>query len=399
MLTTGMISGQALGIWPDLTIKHHTYCSWGTLLASWLFIVPYLIIYSQKVRKLTVRQNYFRTTGNRRLPMIKLMVVIVSVFSFISFVIYVRGYHGISNLLKLAPYLESPAFQQDIYEEYGRFHRYWLRFIPLIIYPVFFYNYFRKRSEVLFFIVIPIIVYMLFTFLTRERQATLMLLIVFLFGWQIRKNQYMSYPFILAVTGIILLFPLITFINKTFTYNYSAYLQLKETINPGNLLQQFNFEQIALYLSQHAEYKKFIHDDFINSLFGNFLPTSLRYKEPLNNLNSYLFLGVESHSVPPGIVAAGFYHLGYAGVVIWGFLLGMIVKITEIFFQSLIRHNNIFVFSYAYSFMVLFAYVRTGILGFSIYRPLNVALWIIIILSYRFIIRQKKDKHEDYPLN
>ena len=388
MLTSQLISGKALGIWTNLTIRHIHYCSGGTFLATVLFFVSYFVIDGQKIKSPRVIQHYIRTSRTHKIPVIKLLIVLVAVFSFFSFIIYVRGYKGISNLLSLAPYLESPVFQQDLYEAYGRFHRYFLRFIPLIIYPVFFYRYFKKRYEILLFIIVPIIIYMVFTFLTRERQATILLVVVFLIGWQIRGRRYFNTAFLLLVTGIVLLFPLITFLNKTFTYDYSAYTQLKETINPDHLVQQFSFEQISLYLSQHAVYKKFILDDFINSLFGNFLPTSMRYRVPLNSLNSFLFMGIENHSVPPGIIAAGFYHLGYAGVILWGILLGMVVKITEVFYKSLIAFDDIFVFAYVYSFMVLFAYVRTGILGYSLYRPLYVALWLILILSYRFVLRQ-----------
>jgi len=389
MIISSGLLGRYLGNWPDLTINHEHYCSFGTFISVMLFFTAYTIIILIPLKLFSVIQINLKLGNFLSFPLIKLAIILIVIFAYLSFFIYVKGYHGLSNLIKLAPYLESPVFQEELYLKYGRFHRYFLRFVPMIIYPALFFFFFKRRYERLFFIILPVIIYLIYTLLTRERQATILLILVFIIGFLIKYQRIFSKGFLIVCVILLLLFPFITFINKTFSFDVEAYRQIKNAINIDYIIKEFNFEQIALYISQNATYKKFIFDDFINSLFGNFLPTSLRYKEPLNNLNSYFFMGQLSHSIPPGIIASGYYHLGNFGIIIWGMILGITVKLTESIFNSLMYYDRNMAYPYAFSFLAFFAYIRTGILGFSLYRPFYVFFLIIILIGYRFYISEK----------
>jgi len=215
-----------------------------------------------------------------------------------------------------------------------------------------------------------------------------MIFIIPMLGYMVENVKFVTKNFLIFLGVLIFLFPTITFLNKAFIYDKSSYDIITSWFDIDKYVKEFNFAQISLFLSQKANYSKFIYSDFIQGLYGNYLPTSLRSSQTVNDLNSFLFLGVENRSIPPGIIANGFYHLGYWGVILWGAFLGTVVNVFELLWKSLLDYNKRFSYAYVYYFMAFFAYIRTGVLGFSLYRPFFVFLILIILVSFTFRLKE-----------
>lgn len=378
-----MSSGYFPGKWPDITILHPTYTTFKTFLATTLFLLSFYTFLSIKFIKYealltTVKFGIYR---NSVLNILILGALILGIFSLFYFV---NSLGGFKSAFKLAPYLNSPYFVDEYSKKYSGTFTMFKRFIPLVIYSALMWRFYPTSKSRLLFGFIPLLIFIYYTFLERQRQFTLILFLVPIFGYMVESNKFITKKFLVFLGLTVLLFPTITFLNKAFVYDKDSYDVVTSWFDMQKYIKEFNFPQIALYLSQTAEYEKFWFTDFIDGIFGNYLPSSWRITESVNGLNSYLFLGIKDRSVPPGLIANSFYHLGYAGVLIWGAFFGIFINIFETMWRGILLNDKRFAYIYVFSFMTFFAYIRTGVLGFSLYRPFFVFLILILLLSFKF---------------
>lgn len=384
MLISAISTGMYLGVWKDVVIVDNFYVNYNTLLAVVLFLISFSYVVSLKFALFKVEARVL-TFGEFHVPVLKIVVFGAICLSIFSLFFYVNAFGGLIKTFKIAPYIASTYHKHLYADKFQGVHTLFKRFIPLAIYPILLAGFYKKKTSLILLVFIPLLVYIYFTFLERQRQVTLVLLLIPILGYQVNQNKFIS-PRFLFWTGVaMLLFPVITFLNKAFVFNKESYDTITGWFTFNKYIREFNFPQIALWLSQKAEYEKFILSDFYVGIFGNYLPTSFKPDQTVNDLNSYLFEGKGSTSFPPGVIGNGFYHMGYVGVIFWGALLGTFVNLTDTLFKSLITYDRRYSFAYIYCFVAFFAYIRTGVLGYSLYRPSFVFFILILIFSHVFV--------------
>lgn len=379
--------GKYGGRWPDLTIKDRTYTNFQTFYATALFLLSFYITISLRFKKYIASPRLIKF-GIYKGYFFKALILLMLGFGVFSLLYYVLSLGGFVNAFKIAPYLGSPYFEDIYSKRYSGLFTIFKRFIPILIYSALIFKFYKRKSSLFFLAVIPFLLFVYYTFLERQRQITLMIFIIPMLGYMVEKEKFVTKNFLIYLGILIFLFPTITFLNKAFVYNKSSYEIITSWFDIEKYIKEFNFAQISLYLSQKADYSKFLFADFIQGFYGNYLPTSLRTSKTVNDLNSFLFLGVENRSIPPGIIANSFYHLGYWGSILWGALLGFVVNVFEWLWRCILDYDRRFSYAYVFYFMAFFAYIRTGVLGFSLYRPFFVFLILILLFSFTFRLRE-----------
>lgn len=381
MIVLTHLNGNYPGRWPNIIFKDSDFVNFNTFLATTLFFVAFYLSLSFKFSRYNVFPLVLKI-GSIKLMTSKTMVILFLFFGLFSLVYYVNGLDGFSNAFRIAPYIASPYYEEEYSKLYSGTFTMFKRFIPFVVYSALFFPFFKSRWSKFFFVFIPIIAYIFFTFLERQRQMTIVLFVVPIIGYMIEKRLFVNKKFIISVGVILLIFPVITFFNKAFVYDSKSFEVVTGWFNAERYIKEFNFPQISLWISQNANYDKFWFTDFYSGIYGNYLPTSMKEFQTVNDLNSFYFEGKESRSFPPGIIGNSFYHLGYLGVILWGFIVGFIVNVFDLFWDSILQYDRRFAYAYAFTFMSFFAFIRTGVLGYSLYRPFFVFLIVTLLMSF-----------------
>lgn len=383
----GIFKGKYPGTWPDLTIKHSIYTDFNTFWASALFFLAFYLALSIKIKEYVAVPIQLKL-GIYRTDLFRTLIYFMLAFGLFSLFYYVLALGGFLNAFKIAPYLGSPFFEDIYSKKYAGLHTMFKRFIPIVIYGALIFKFHRGAYRKILLGIIPFIAFAYFTFLERQRQFTLMIFLIPLLGYMVEDRKFVTKKFLIFFGVLIFLFPTITFLNKAFVYDKDSYEIITAWFNVEKYIKEFNFAQISLFLSQNASYDKFWFADVVDGIYGNYLPTSLRSSETVNGLNSYLFLGVEDRSIPPGLIGNSFYHLGYIGVFLWGSMFGFFINVFEVFWKSIVEYDRRFSYAYVFTFMTFFAYIRTGVLGFSLYRPFFAFLILILLFSFIFKVKE-----------
>ena len=151
----------------------------------------------------------------------------------------------------------------------------------------------------------------------------------------------------------------------------SIYLDSKKFVIPeaSSFIQQIldmflfmNFDQVSLEFALQKTYDFFYFENFISGIRGSFIPES--WLTNINGnvmlLNTYYFYGREATTVPPGVMAFGYYNLGAIGVAIVAFGTGVLIKKLDYFFMNLLIFNPRLMIVYAFVMTQAFTWARTG---------------------------------------
>ena len=364
-------------VYDKIIVKHKYYIDFPVLIGISLFLTTYLIISSIRFTKFRHSELKLNIYG-RNISIIKIFVLATLFFSIFSFLIYISVQGGILNAIRNAQDINLLKVKGNA--------SMFKRFIPLAIYCLLLSFLFNKKFFKLFIIIVSVVILVVFSFLERQRQVMMFYMLIPVFGYLINKNKIITKKIIIYSGIIFIIFPVIHFLNKSHSYDKTSYESYEKAITIDKLINEFNFPYISLYVAQNTKYNKLILDDYWTGVFGNYLPTSLiDDPRPANSLNSYFFLNKKSRDIPPGIIANGYYHMGFLGIVFFAFILGLGVNFTDRILTDLINYDTRYSYVFSFFFWGFFAYIRTGILGFSLYNPLFLLLFIILIISFYLV--------------
>ncbi len=363
-------------IFKNLIIKHDYYIDEFTIFIVFIFITIFNIIVFPKDYNFKLKEKHLKYK-NSMVSAIKIFAIVSFLLSIISFFLYVKVQGGIFAAIENA---QNPKFiKLDNATSILK------RFIPFAVYPLLLLFHFKKKYIKLLLFITATIILVSYSLLERQRQVMLFFILIPMFGFFIKNRIFISKKFFVYSMIIIVVFPIIHFLNKAHNYDKNSFKTYKNDITINKYINEFNFPYISLYLSQHMPYDKLLFADFWTGVFGNYLPSAwVEDSRPANSLNSFFFLQKKSRDVPPGIIANSYYHLGIFGVIFFAFILGIIINFTDTIISGLVNYNRRYAYLYSFFFWPFFAYIRTGILGFSLYVPLFLFLFLAILASFYF---------------
>jgi len=329
---------------------------------------------------------------SREVNLLFLMGLFLALLSLASLFLYASSFGGIERAVEVASRVRS-GYGDEVWLN-SRFI-FMKRLIPFSMLGIVIFFLLKHREGfwvwVLFGVSLGVTLFSKFV-LFKGKQGILSLILLYLFYLSLKNKKSYFLHFGLFFVAAIFLLPALDI------YLDTKKFQLPEV---DNLLQQLlsmftflNFDQVSLEFSLRKSYDFAYFQDFIWGLGGSYLPQSwLSAFSSVIYKNTYFFYGYEHLTVPPGVVAFGYYNLGVLGVILMGFFSGFLLKHIDLFFINLLHYNPQLIIAYAFVMTQAFTWVRTGIPKYAFYSTSMTVLFLVLLLGYK---RQKVevDAHE-----
>jgi len=372
---------------PDLMISYHgleTFYSFESFALVAIFLFAFFlgtwsvnehITHSFRLKERTIR------IFSREVNFLFLMGLFLALLSLASLFLYASSFGGIARAVEVAARVRS-GYGEEVWLN-SRFI-FMKRLIPFSMLGIVIFFLLQKREGLgiwlLFAVSLGVTLFSKFV-LFKGKQGILALILLYLFYLSLKNKKSYFMHFGLFFVAMIFLLPALDI------YLDTQKFQLPEM---SNLLQQFlsmftflNFDQVSLEFALRKSYDYYYFQDFIWGLGGSYLPQSwLSHFSSVIYLNTYFFYGYEHLTVPPGVVAFGYYNLGVWGVVLMGFFSGFLLKNIDLFFTRLIHYNPRMIIAYAFVMTQAFTWVRTGIPKYAFYSTSMTVLFLVILWGY-----------------
>jgi hypothetical protein len=161
-----------------------------------------------------------------------------------------------------------------------------------------------------------------------------------------------------------------------------------------DMLSFFNFTAVSLEFALEKQYDFRYFMDFFLGLSGKYLPASWLEGFGIDaetvTINTFYFYGTMTRTVPPGVIAGGFYNFGVLGVAIMAFGTGALFKKLDIYFKSIIVANPRFMLLYSFVIVKAFTWTRTGLPKYAFYSTTMTVILIVMIIG--LIKKEKKNE-------
>jgi hypothetical protein len=341
----------------------------------------------------------------------------LALLSFLSLLIYIQQWGGISSFLTNLNLSRAGRFDEDAVGKYVSFGR----FIDLSVLPIVYFLYEKRKNRrdwiLLLFIPLIIFVFNIF-FLSTSKTRLIGLVLFFYFTVSIYKNKlYLQRLLLISIGvfwGVPILDDMFIFIYRVFTREgiLAVPLRIVFAILDGSLgsgqyevflkdnphspyfqfLEYFTYVQMSLQFSLDNSYPLLFFRDFLTGIV-KFIPSRLNIQTGIEvqQLNTALFynyypeIPALNWGVPPGIISFGMYSLSVPGVIVIAFILGYIFRGVDLFFKSLVEIDRRFSPFYAYVIVVLGIYSTIGIPKEAIYDfGFLVFLVTFFFMSFKF---------------
>ncbi|WP_431471803.1 oligosaccharide repeat unit polymerase [Nonlabens sp. SCSIO 43208] len=350
-----------------------------TFLAIFIGLSFFLIGYNRNI-KINITKILPKQVGNKNLPTV--FILIIFFLSLIGLFLYIRGFGSISSAIANANLVRS-GYYLDV-SDGNTSHTFFFRFIFLALIPLLYFYFNKKISNSLRYPIIVgcfIILGILYFFLSPGRQSIFDLILIFIFATMLGKRQVINKKILFFGILVFFLLPILNsfFIERSFnSINYSN--SILEVI-----LNEFGFPYYSLSHAINENYSYFYFSDFLSGSFGRIFPSSWNPGiESSNYLNSSYMLGRSVKSIPPGILAQGFYSLGFVGIIIVSFFTGIIFKVLDTYFAKASILNANFNYIYAYFIVSSMVWVRTGLPANYFYNLTFMTFIIFFFTMYKF---------------
>ncbi|MBW4543438.1 MAG: hypothetical protein KME25_03160 [Symplocastrum torsivum CPER-KK1] len=353
-----------------------------------------------------------------RVILYKAVSYFLSLFCFVSLLIYIQQFGGFSSFAVNLIINRSGQLDQALVGSYAFFGK----FIDLAIIPLIYFLYKKRKTKISFILLccLPLFV-MLFSnlFISVSKLKFIALGLLFYFTLSLRcKRLYISY-LLLFFAFVFIALPVL---DELFIFAYRVFqdegllavpLRIFSAIGSGSLgqgqyeaflkenvanpylqgINYFTFVQMSLQLSIDNSYPLLFFRDFYTGIV-DILPSRLNIQTGIqvNQLNTALYYEnypnlpeLSESFVPPGIIGFAMYSLSVPGVFIVGFGLGYVFRKVDFFFKSLLEFDLSFAAFYAYAIFVLAVYPINGLPRLVLYDFVNlVFLFIFFVLSFKF---------------
>ena len=312
-----------------------------------------------------------------------LFAFILLLMSVLGMFFYVSGVGSFAKAVEIANLIRAGVYVEE--ERGDTSYTFYYRFMFLAIIPFWYCFYdsrqLKSKARLILFPISLIILILTYIYLSSGRQSIINIFLLLLLSSLIKKNKILDIKFIVFVVVAFLALPILTafFLSK----NVVTDVGTASFINV--FVKEFGFPYYSLIYSVQETHSFYYFSDFIDGLFGTFLPSSFNPGlEGVNYLNTYYMMGVWTKWVPPGIFAMGYYSLGVVGVILTSFLTGRLFKIIDVFFRSLITLRSSFIFFYVFFILNTLGWIRTGLPHNYFYHMVNVCFVIFIFSSFIF---------------
>lgn len=383
---------------PDLKVsyndkKYYSYISFFSVLIFLTFFYIGKISVSNK--SYIIKEIKIKTfsVGGKNISILILLAYFFSFISFISLILYVSQFGSIQNAIAYSNFVRS-GHGDDVFVSTK--YVFVKRFIYFSLLSILIYFFINNKKIINFFtlLLVPLIVTIFSQiFLFSGKQGILTLLIIIIFFYSVKnKKPYLNILIIFALSLSIIL-PLLDYLFLLKTNYYDK--EFSNNFEFITFLGYFSFPQVSLQFAINNNYEYLGITDFIYGLKGTILPFSSfeDWKTDSMLLNTKYFYGNDNRPiVPPGIIAFSFYSFGIIGVVIVGFISGILIKKIDIIFKNILIHNNQFAIFYAFAISLVFTAVRTGLPKFNFYHSLVITFILTLVISFTII---KKVKSSD----
>ncbi len=385
LITTNLIYGFTFGIkmYPSIKNYHIEYfVNFKTLLATTLFFLFFIIGTNMKRIKLSEFDTVQVRIKNTKITVINLIGFVCILISIISVVIYIYGFGSIEEVIKYKKEVRSGAYLN--LSSLPTWQLFFKRFITLALIPLLLFPIVNRKNlfNILLFLFLPLTTIIFsYTVIFESRQLIIDFFLIMIIGSLIYKDKFISSKLVIVMIITALLIPLLEMLfNDIHTNNTISFRQ-----SIDNFIGEFSFGQISLFNAINNNGNWYYFKDFWYEIFGHLLPSSLvDQTKTIVYQNTYFFTGYHRRSiVPPGIIASGYYNLGYLGVVITGYFLGLFIKVMDVFFTNLLRTSRYYSLLYAFAIITIFSYIRTGRPGMYFYSTSMIFLFFILLAGFK----------------
>ena len=360
-----------------------------TLFGFVFFTIGYL---SYSFKYLDNKKNIIKWN----LKKLNLLSLILSFISFISFIKFIAS-SKINFLLITLEAFSSYRGTSTNLSEYSANGL--LRVLIQLSLIVFYINYIRfKRSNKKsflnkFFLVFSFLISILFFFFVQSRSG-----VIFLFINCFIINYYLN-NYKLSFKGLLILFPVvILFFSFMTSIRGGSNFDLKETFQKSlfAVLDPLVANNGGIDTSKTAHIINYVdkHNDFKYGsgylwIFSSFIPRTIWPNKPVNidtEVGNKIY-GASSYgtgAVPPGLIAESYWNLGYLGILIIPFILGLFTRYLHAYFKKIQNNNNKILF-----YVVCFIGIPYSCFGSSIVSALVGLIYLLVplYLSLKYITK------------
>ena len=380
----------------DLIVHYHgleKFYSFSSLVVTLIFLffmfAGLWMIKESEAKPYIVEDRMIYLFGKER-SLLYLIAVFLTLLSVLSIFLYSNSFGGIARAIEVADNIRSGYGDEFWISKTWVFTK---RFIPFSLIGIIIFLTLEKRDSFIisFLIFIGVATTALAVFgLFRSKQGILSLILIYIFYLSLKnRRNYLFHLMIFFLVAVILI-PLIDSIYSSGEFKFPEISSFGQQLL--DMLSFFNFNAVSLEFALEKQYEFRYFMDFFLGLSGTYLPASWLEGFGIDaetvTINTFYFYGTMTRTVPPGVVAAGFYNLGILGVAITAFGTGVLIKKLDLYFQNLIVLNPRLMLIYAFVITKAFTWTRTGLPKYAFYSTTMTVILIVLIIG---LIKKEKN--------
>ena len=353
-----------------------------------IFILSYIVGYKATPTNIAIPISRYIKINNTN-SVLKILTYLLSIISFISLIIYTIGFGGFSDAVFYANSVRTGYFRLTYWGDIGFLFFKRFAFLALLPFLVYFSEAsFRRTLDKLMLFVLPVITLsVLYLLLNRGRQRIIDLILITIFAGLLKKRILFNYSLLLGIIlGVLLLDLLnIIFYTKSIEGMFDLLSGAHGTMNIVDYYGEFAHPMLSLNRALAENYNFYYFTDYVYGVFGSFLPfpSQLVGKE-IVYLNSQFIINKFDSTVPPGIIASGYYNFGILGVILTAVFIGFFVKKLDFFFINFIKIKSGYTYFYAYVIVFSSTIIRSGVPRYYFYDIVFVSFFLLLFFSFQF---------------
>ncbi len=354
-------------------------------LGMWLIPEP-----KEKAKPFLLEDKQLYLFGKER-SFLYLIAVFLTLLSVASIYLYSNSFGGIVRAIEVADNIRSGYGDEFWISKTWVFTK---RFIPFALLGVILFLTLEKRDNMAWFLIfLGVMVTLLTVFgLFRSKQAILSLILVYIFYLSLKNQKNYLFHLMVFFIMAVFLIPLLESFYASGEFELPDISSFAQQLL--DMLSFFNFTAVSLEFALEKQYDFRYFMDFFLGLSGKYLPASWLEGFGIDaetvTINTFYFYGTMTRTVPPGVIAGGFYNFGVLGVAIMAFGTGALFKKLDIYFKSIIVSNPRFMLLYSFVIVKAFTWTRTGLPKYAFYSTTMTVILIVMIIG--LIKKEKKNE-------
>ena len=377
----------------DLIVKYHgleKFYSFSAFMVTIIFIgFMFAGVWSINVpeRKAYILEDRMLYLFGKERSLLYLIALFLVLLSFASIFLYSNSFGGIARAIEVADNIRSGYGDEFWISKTWVFTK---RFIPFSLLGVILFLTLKEEERKKFtpwiMIIMGIGVTILSVFgLFRSKQAILSLILVWIYYLSLKNKKNYLFQLMIFFLMAVFLIPLLESVYG------SGELKLPEISSFAQQVLEmfsfFNFNVVSLEFALEKNYEFRYFMDYFLGLSGTYLPASwlvgFGIEAETVTINTSYFYGTMTRTVPPGVVAGGYYNLGVLGVALVAFGTGALFKALDIYFKNIIVLNPRFMLLYAFVIVKAFTWTRTGLPKYAFYSTTMTVVLIVMLIGFK----------------